>query len=433
MNKYQKSVNKLIAAPVKEKSGQLLNVYKQALALKNRVLNLTAKEQTPFYLFDPKSVKEDVFEFKKAFAKHLAGFQAYYALKANPYPELLKIMIASGLGLDVSSGRELKLALKCGAKKIIFTGPGKTLEELQLAINQRAKLIILMDSFGEMKRLGELLKGQNIKVRAGIRIFTKYHGPWTKFGIDLKDLAKFWQAAKKYPQIELQGIHCHMSWSETVKPYELMIGEIGNYLRKYFTEVQKKQIKFIDLGGGFTPGGLDGYYPWTLPQGEIKKIVADYFGQQADFKAKYYLTDAVSPENFAKGIARAIKNNFQDLDCQYFFEPGRMLASKAMHFVFRVIDVKDSNRIILDGGINMAGWESYQYNYCPLINLTQPSTSEISANFYGSLCAPDDLLGHYCYAKNIKEGDVLIMPNQGAYTFTWAQNFIKPIPPVVKF
>ncbi len=428
---YKKIVSKLLAEKNSDESGQLLNVYHQALAMKTRVKKLTDKNQTPFYLFDPVGLEQSISEFKKAFDKYLPNHQDYYAMKANPFPELLKIILKRGLGLDVSSGRELQIALDYGAKKLIFTGPGKTEAELKFAVKHRDRVIILIDSFSELNRLAKLLKGKNIKIRAGVRVFTKFHGPWTKFGIDFKELAKFWQEAQKYPQLELQGIHCHMSWSESAKPFGEMIGEIGKYLKSNFSDEMKATLRFIDLGGGFCPEKTDGYYPWTIPQGEIIKIAAEYQGKKPEFAEKYYLTETANIISYAQGIALAIKNNFSGLkSCQYFFEPGRILATKAMHLVFRVIDVKSKDSVILDGGINMAGWESYLYNYCPVINLTHPAAKEIKVTLYGSLCAPDDILGFYCYASKISEGDLLIMPNQGAYTYTWAQNFIKAIPPV---
>lgn len=431
---YQKMAAKLLAEKISDKSGRLLNIYHQAMGMKTRVVKLAAKNQTPFYLFDSAGLNQAIKEFKTEFNKFIPNHQAYYAMKANPYPEILKMMVKNGLGIDVSSARELEIALKCGAKKIIFTGPGKTEAELKLAIKNREKIIILMDSFSELRRLAGLLKGSNLKIRAGIRIFTRFHGSWSKFGIDLKDLAKFWQEAQKYPQIELEGIHCHTSWGESAKPYRDMIGEIGKYIKLNLNDKQKSQIKFIDLGGGFCPAKIDGFYPWTLPQGEIIKIAAEHEGLKPEFSEKYYLTNSAGLNAYAQGIGQEIKDNFSGLkNCQYFFEPGRILATKSMHLVFKVVDVKSKNAVILDGGINMIGWDSYQYNYCPVINLTKPSVKELKVTLYGSLCAPDDILGFYCYARKIEEGDVLIIPNQGAYTYTFAQNFIKQIPPIVKF
>lgn len=432
MTQYKKITAKLLSEKVTDKSGELLNVYQQASSIRKKVLKLAAANQTPFYLFDSQGLNQAIKEFKTVFSKYIPNYQAYYAMKANPYPGLLKTVVNHGLGIDVSSGRELAIALKCGAKKLIFTGPGKTEAELQLAIQNRDKLIILMDSFGELARLGKMLNNKNIKVRAGIRIFTKFHGPWTKFGIDLNDLTKFWQEARKYPQIELQGIHCHMSWGESAKPYIDLIALIGKYLKLNFSQDQLAQIKFIDLGGGFLPVKIDGYYPWTLPQGEIIKIAAETVGQKAEYAERYYLTEAATLASYARGIGEAIKKNFGPLkNCQYFFEPGRILAAKSMHLVFRVLDVKSKEAVILDAGMNMIGWDSYQYNYCPVINLTHPAAKEIKVSLFGSLCAPEDIFGYYCFASMIKEGDVLIIPNQGAYTFTFAQNFIKAIPPVV--
>ncbi len=106
------------------------------------------------------------------------------------------------------------------------------------------------------------------------------------------------------------------------------------------------------------------------------------------------------------------------------------MSSFAMHLVMQVVDRKDTDLVIVDAGIHMIGWERYLHVYAPLINLTQPARTELSARIYGSLCDPEDTFGKYCFAEGLAEGDVLVMPNQGAYSYATAQNFIRPIPAV---
>jgi diaminopimelate decarboxylase len=96
----------------------------------------------------------------------------------------------------------------------------------------------------------------------------------------------------------------------------------------------------------------------------------------------------------------------------------------------RVVDVKTPTKIIADAGVNLIGWEGLRYDYEPIINLSDFSTTEKDCRVYGNLCMADDIWGYSCFAKKIRVGDLLVMPYQGAYTFSLAQNFIKPIPPV---
>ena len=424
----KKLVDKYLSRPLKLRRGRLFGVVTDILKKRSAILKVSHKYPTPFYLFDRRGLQTSIKEFKTVFGQHIPRLNIFYAVKSNPHPYVLKEVIKGGLGLDVSSGRELQLAIKNGVKKMIFTGPGKTDAELALAIKHRQKLIINLDSFTELRRLGQMLRRQKKTMRAGVRVYLSSQSNWNKFGIAVSDLSKFFSAAKKYPEIKLEGIQCHMSWNKTVTAYENLIKEIATQVKTLSAE-DRAQIKFIDFGGGFETYNQEGYFPWTLTSGEIIKEATEHFGQTAQFKDKYYLSESIPLKDYAVAIGRAI---FKYLDpwikLNYYCEPGRIISNPAMHLVLKVMDIKRPGMAILDGGTNMIGYELFEYFYYPTVNLTRPSKKEIAYRFYGSLCTPYDLFGYYCYARGIKEGDIIIIPNQGAYTYTLAQNFIKDIP-----
>ena len=426
----KKLILKLLAEKPPAQGGTLIHLTKNILKKRSAILKLAKKYQTPFYLFDQKEAKKSILEFKQAFKKYLPDIQIYYAMKSNHHPLLVKEVIKHGFNVDVSSGRELELALKLGAKKMVFSGPAKSEAELKLAIKHRNKLIIHLDSFGELKRLGKLLK-RGEQINAGVRIITKYHGHWSKFGIPLADLKKFWLESKKYPGIKLHGIQSHMSFNQTALPYQNMIKEISGYLKNNFNYEMLAEIKFFDFGGGYYPSAIEADFPWELEQGRLVKIAAEHFDKMPEFTGKYYVTKSATPDEFAKGISQALKKYFEPVvKCQYFCEPGRIISNNSLHMVNRVVDIKNKTNAIMDGAINMLGvWEKYEDVYCPLVNLTHPDLKEIKFTFYGSLCTPYDIWGYYCYAKKISEGDVIILPFQGAYTYVFANEFIKPVPP----
>ncbi|MFA5022363.1 MAG: alanine racemase [Patescibacteria group bacterium] len=429
----KKLILKLLKEKSKPKTGKLLPVVKNVLSKKQKILKLTKKYPTPFYAFDPAALQQAIDSFKTAFNRHLPNYEAFYAVKSNPHSYLIKSVLKNNLGLDVSSGRELEIALVHKAKKIIFSGPGKMDWELNLALNNSKKITIHLDSFGELKRLGQLAGKRKTKIKVGVRVFTKYHDNWAiKFGIPLVELNHFFKEAKKYPFLNLAGIQCHKSLNESAAPYQKMIAEIAGYLKNDFTEAMRQDLQFVDIGGGFLPYQVDGYYPWDLPQGELIKTTNDYFGKETKFNNRYYLCPSVPINDYAKGIAKAIKTHFVPIlkNCTYYIEPGRVISTPALSIVLKVLDIKRPGMAIMDGGINIVGWEQFESNYFPVINLTRPALKEMDYKLYGSLCTPDDIWGYYCYTKKIKEGDIIVVPNQGAYTYTLAQNFIKPIPEV---
>ncbi len=413
----------------------LTPVYQDALAKKNKIFKLLKSKKTPFYLFDTEALDTSIDSFLEGFSKNITG-RPYYAVKSNYHPYILKRVVEKGMGLDVSSGRELKLAIKAKAKYIVFSGPGKTDDELKLALKYRTRVIVHVDNFNELRRLAAICKKAKKKITIGVRFFTQYH-LGNKFGIPLDDLHEFWSEAKKYPYIDLQGLQSHFSWSKDSEKYGKMIKLLADFLQKNFTKEEQDEVHFIDLGGGYYPKQIDGVYPWTgrypshVNAGTFSKLANTEFGVKTNFSEKYYVVDSKTPEEYAHLIGTAVKEHLGFLkNCVYYAEPGRIICYSSMHIVLKIVDIKKYSVAITDGGLNAMGWEFGEHYYMPIINLTHPSAEEIPFDLYGSLCTPRDIWGHYCFAEKMENDDILIVPNQGAYRYTNAQEFIKEIPPV---
>lgn len=430
--KIHKKIKSFLHSNEKKLKGDLFPIVKDIMHKKNRILDLTDKYKTPFYLIDEHGLHESINEFKKNFDRTIPGIGYFFAMKSNPHPFVIKAVVKKGMGIDVSSVRELEFAMRYGAKKIIFTGPGKTVAELEAAVKKAKNidLTINVDSFSELERLDKITKKLKKRIKAGVRIYTKYHGKWNKFGISLSELSLFWSKAMECAYIDIQGIQVHMSWCSSYKPYEDVLKDLASHVKKDFDTKMKERLKFVDFGGGFLPYQASGFYPWGTPVGKCIKIIDDYNKQTSKFREKYYIRGSTPVKEFADGIASAI-HKYMDpvIKCAYYCEPGRIICYKSMHLVMRVVDVKNTNQVILDGGINMVGWERFLEEYYPVVNLTHPSTKVSNCRLYGSLCDPRDLFGELCYSSKMKEDDVILVTNQGAYAYTLSQNFIKEIPP----
>jgi diaminopimelate decarboxylase len=81
--------------------------------------------------------------------------------------------------------------------------------------------------------------------------------------------------------------------------------------------------------------------------------------------------------------------------------------------------------------MNAVGWERFETEFSPVINLSRPDTIEHKSLVMGSLCTPHDVWGYGYFGQRIEVGDVLLIPQQGAYTYSLRQEFIKPLPKVV--
>jgi diaminopimelate decarboxylase len=114
-------------------------------------------------------------------------------------------------------------------------------------------------------------------------------------------------------------------------------------------------------------------------------------------------------------------------------EPGRWISNSSMHILMSAMEKKGSGIIITDGGINLLGWERPMNEFIPIINLTKNSYKEREKKIFGPLCTPDDIWGDSFFGRDISPGDVLLIPDQGAYTYSLSQMFIKPIARIIGY
>jgi diaminopimelate decarboxylase len=406
---------------------ELLSYVKHCFNLGSKYLEAVVGESLPLYILDSSILRERADQFKKSFTEALPDTAFYFAVKSNNHPDVARILLRSGFGLDVSSGLELKMALDLGAHYIVFSGPGKTKEELQTAVMNSDRVTILMDSFGELAKLQEIAAANNRVVRAGVRLTTSLETLWRKFGITLDDLPLFCEKAISCSQIRFCGLQFHMSWNLTPDAQCNFIEMLGRTLAS-LPESCRKSIEFIDIGGGYWPPQGE----WLQPAGTGEGRLRMALGREAGKPTDHYRLPAASIDDFAGRLSQVINRHiFSVIKCRICFEPGRWICHDAMHLLMSVADKKADDLVITDAGINAIGWERFETDYFPVLNLTSPSLDERACNILGSLCTPHDVWGYTYWGDSIKDGDILMIPSQGAYTYSLRQNFIKPLPSVV--
>ena len=381
-------------------------------------------EGSPLYVLDLEALGKRICKFRDAFTAVRPDIRIYYALKSNSHPEIVSAVVSDGIGLDVSSGLELKTALEVGAHDIVFSGPGKTGAELDLAIENADRVTVLMDSFSELRRLGKTAERTATQVRAGVRLTSDDIGIWRKFGIPLSRLREFFEEAHKYRYVSLNGLQIHLSWNLGPEAQVRFIKRLGAALAG-MNRKQRSLIRFVDIGGGFWPEEGEWLQPAATPIGMLRAAHGELpFGGRA-----HYCQPARPIAEFAQTLAAALKDHFPpDMNFTVCVEPGRWLCHGGMHIVVTIEDQKSPDVVITDGGTNAVGWDRFENDYFPVINLTRPSLEEHECLVAGSLCTPHDLWGYSYFGKGVRQGDVLLVPNQGAYTYSLRQEFIKPLP-----
>ena len=389
-------------------------------------LQILARHPAPLYLQESAVLKARALQLRKAFQNYLPAVAFYYAVKSNNHPDLARILLEADFGLDVSSGLELEMALNIGARDIVFSGPGKTGAELQLAVAHSDQVVILMDSFGELHRLEGIAAQSKRRVRCGVRLTVNPNGLWRKFGIDPRDLPAFWEEARRCPHIQLQGLQFHSSWNLSPDPQIEFIQLLGRVLAD-MPGSSRRQIEFIDIGGGYWPSQGEWLQPVGTPEGRLREAL----GQSPGMVNTHHRVPASGIEEFAGQLSAAIHEHLLSIiPCRICVEPGRWICNDAVHLLISVVDKKAADLVITDAGTNTVGWERFEIDYFPILNLTRPSLHEKPCHILGSLCTPHDVWGYMYFGDDIQPGDILMIPTQGAYTYSLRQNFIKPLPAV---
>lgn len=389
--------------------------------------NAITTHPSPLYILDTSILKERADRFRKAFSDLLPDVAFYYPVKSNNHPDVARTLLDSGFGLDVSSGLELQTAIDSGARDIIFSGPGKTKGELRLAVSHNDRVTVLIDSFGELARLQEIASAEDRPMRTGVRLSASRKSLWRKFGIAPEELPLFWEDTRKCSHIQFRGIHFHASWNRTPDIQCEFISLLGGLLSR-LPNLCRERLEFIDIGGGFWPSQGDWLQAAGTREGKIKVSM----GLDPGPAKVHYRMPSTTIERFAKELSRSIRRHiFPHVSARICFEPGRWICNDAMHVIMTVVDKKADDLVITDAGTNAIGWERFEIDYCPVLNLTRPSLRERQCNIMGSLCTPRDIWSYTYWGDDIREGDILMMPDQGAYTFSLRQHFIKPIPDVI--
>tara|TARA_B110000211_G_C14028713_1_gene531081 strand:+ start:268 stop:1497 length:1230 start_codon:yes stop_codon:yes gene_type:complete len=361
------------------------------------VANVAKKNKTPFYLYSENQIRENYLKFKNTFKK--INPLICFAAKSNSNLTILKTLGKLGAGTDVVSGGELLKALKAGIKanKIVFSGVGKTEEEIRLAITKKI-LLINCESESEAILINKIAKKLRKKVSIGFRlnpnIDAKTHSKIStgkadnKFGVSIKNFTIFLKEIKKLKNINLEALSVHIgSQILTDVPYKKVL----NVLLKLIKNLNLN-LKYIDLGGGF---GIN------------------YTKKDKPINLKKYSN---SVELFAK-----------KLSCKIIFEPGRSIVGNTSILVSKIQYIKNGTNkkfIILDVGMNdfmRPALYDVQHNIIPLKKVNKKNKDLIE--FVGPICESTCKFGKYKNYQKISENDFVAITNVGAYGSSLSSNY----------
>ena len=375
-----------------------IKLRKNNLRVENiSAIKLAKRYKTPFYCYSLSQLKSN-YRFINDTFKDVKPIICF-SVKSNSNLTLLKELKKIGSGADVVSIGELFKATKAGInpKKIVFSGIGKTEEEIRMAIKKRV-LLINVESESEVNLINRISKKVSRKIPIGIRlnpnITGRTHekistgGKNEKFGLVYNDFINLCKKIRKMKNLELQGLSVHIgSQITSVKPFQKVLTSINKIISK-----TKINFKFIDLGGGM---GIS------------------YSKKEKHIDLKKY--------------AKLVKKFIKDKDTKIIFEPGRFIAGNAAILITKIIYIKKSNNknfVILDAGMNNLMRPALYDAHHEIIPLTK-SKKLLRGNikFVGPICESSDIFSNQKRFPRIKEGDYICLANVGAYGMSLSSNY----------
>jgi diaminopimelate decarboxylase len=376
---------------------------------KFKVQDIAKKFGSPAYCYSYKQLKININNFKKNFSSFSPLI--CFAIKSNTNLNLIKEIGKLGFGADVVSMGELMMALKAGInpKKIVFSGVGKTSNEISYAIDKKI-LLINAESKSEIIEIEKIAKSKKRNVNIGIRLNPNIDAKTlkqistgkkeNKFGINEKTFLKMINYIKLSKNINLKCLSVHLgSQILNHKPYEKMLNVIDKIIKK-----SNHNFEFIDLGGGM---GIS--YEKNTKKLNYKKY------------------------NIA--IKKFIKNHKSKI----IFEPGRSIVGNIGFLISKVIYIKENEKkdfIILDAAMNdLMRPALYGANHRTLpVKKTNRNSRKIY-EFVGPICESTDKFITLKKFQKLKEKDLVVMCDVGAYGMSLSSNYnlrTKPIELLIK-
>jgi diaminopimelate decarboxylase len=364
------------------------------------VSKIASRIKTPFYLYSFNQLKLNFNNFKKSFKK--VNPLICFSVKSNSNVKIISELKKLGSGADVVSLGELKIALKAGIipKKIVFSGVGKTEEELDFAI-KRGVLLINAESESEIKTINKIAKKNNKTVAVGIRINPNISAKTNKkistgkkdnkFGVSMNACLQIFNHQYHYEYIKFEAISVHIgSQIMDVNPFKKVLSSLSSFNKKI--NLLGINLKYIDLGGGT-----------GIPYSESEKVF--------------------NLQKYSNLVLKFKKIN----NVEIIFEPGRSICGNTGVLVSKIIYLKDipgKKFIIIDAAMNdlmRPALYGAKHEIYPL--LKNNSIIKKNTEFVGPVCESSDTFMSYNNYQKLNEGDFICINNIGAYGRSLASNY----------
>jgi diaminopimelate decarboxylase len=363
------------------------------------VQSIAERVGTPVYIYSARAIREAYRGIDAAFAGYPHAI--HYALKANSTLAIARLLRSLGSCADANSGGEIQVALRTGfaPRDIVFTGVGKTREELAFAIGTGVGTINA-ESAGELDRIAAIAHGMGCVARAALRVNPDIDAQshpnistglkTNKFGVSLQDARAMYRDRQHVPGLRLAGVHIHIgSQITTAEPLRRAAGALAALA----IELREDGVplEHVDLGGG---------------------LGIAYEGRPMITPAEY--ASAVLPELRRAGIPVVL-------------EPGRAVVGHSGALVSRVVDTKqfpDGRRFaVLDAGMTELMRPALYGSFHRIVAVTPRASAEASWDIVGPICESSDVFARDRSMPDLCVDDLVAVLDTGAYGAVMASNY----------
>ncbi|MDK9721195.1 MAG: diaminopimelate decarboxylase [Rhodospirillales bacterium] len=358
---------------------------------------------TPVYVYSQATLERHYKVLDQALdgADHLICF----ALKANPSLGVVAALAALGAGADVVSEGEARIAMAAGIapEKIVFSGVGKTEEELAFALEAGIGQLNL-ESYEELLELSHIAERLGKKARIALRVNPDVdagtHAKITtglkenKFGIEWTQAHNVYKQAMKLPGIEVVGVAVHIGSQLTdLQPFQDAFLRLRDLVA--MLKADGIPIRHIDLGGGL---GV----PYEPGVNETPPLPSDY--------------------------AKVVKSCVGDLGCKLVFEPGRLLVGNAGILLTRIVRLKEGSVksfVVVDAGMNDLMRPALYDAYHDIMPVTEPKpgAAKRAVDVVGPICESSDVFAAGRLLPMLYKGELLAFGTAGAYGASMASEY----------
>ena len=382
--------------------------------------NLAERYGTPLYVYSATTIRERLRAFEKAFRD--VPHTICYSVKANSNLSILRLLARQGCAFDVVSGGELERVLAAdrrAAKKVVFSGVGKSRDEMTTAlkagillfnVESESELAALAESAAQLRKIARVALRVNPDVAADTHPYISTGLRKHKFGVPIASARALYAQAAKAPYLKVTGVSVHIGSQITdVAPFAEAVERVAALVREL--RADGHSVDYVDTGGGL---GI-------AYQGPDLRL-ADHVS------ADHVFADHVFADHVAE-YAQVVTRPLRGLNVHLLLEPGRSIVGPAGALITSVLYRKENDGkrfLVVDAAMNdlirPALYGAY-HEIVPVVQSKELSAKKEIVDVVGPVCESGDFFARGRELSSAQEDDLLAILDAGAYGMVLASNY----------